>query len=156
MFRCGFCLNVYKCAVCVRGTLLVCFCQRRCVFSTSYSKDSLGADVLTTRMFLVFVLIEKKKKKVGWTFHSAHKNVKYRITSLSNHTHHRGDWITPKRLPKWWDVAVTEQTVTFKRKIPPIASTHKQTWVKTDLTTLKTDANLHCGSKSHQLWFTGM
>lgn len=34
--------------------------------------------------------------------------------------------------------------MTFEQKIPPIASTHKQTWVKTELTTVKIDANLHC------------
>lgn len=52
---------------------------------------------------------------------------------------------------------MTELTVTFKRKIPPIASTHKQTWVKTDPTTLKIDANLHGAyfSKSHPPWFIG-
>lgn len=51
--------------------------------------------------------------------------------------------ISDQRQPKWWTVAVTELTVTFKQKTPQIASTHRQTWVKTDWTTRKIDDNLH-------------
>lgn len=51
VLSCGvecFCLNVWKCAVCVCGSLPVCFCQWRYVFSMSYTEDGLGADVLVT------------------------------------------------------------------------------------------------------------
>lgn len=38
------CLFVWKCAVCVCGSLLVCFCQRRRAFSLSCTQDGPGAD----------------------------------------------------------------------------------------------------------------
>lgn len=130
------CLNVWTCAVCVCGSLRVCFCQWQRVFSMSYTRDGLGADVLWSYR-CVHPGVKKKRKLSGQcpTF--------IKKCKISDHviikTYHKQttDWITPKRLPKWENVAVTELTVTFKRKIPPIASTHKQTWVKTDSTTLK-------------------
>lgn len=58
-----FRLSVCKCAVCVCGSLHVCFHQRRCVFSMSYTNDSLGAGVFNfSDVFFLSFHPEKGKK----------------------------------------------------------------------------------------------
>lgn len=56
-----FSLTVCKCAVCVPGPLLVCFCQWRCTFSSSYAKDGSGTDGQSPLMVSVAAFQPREK-----------------------------------------------------------------------------------------------
>lgn len=128
-----FSLTVCKCAVCVLGPLLVCFCQWRCTFSSSYAKDGSGTDGQSPLMVSVAA------------FQPREKGSKWRVCwwksswALCEIWHIRTQQLLNTRLT----LAITEPTVTFKQKTPSIAWTHRQTSVRTHWKTLQTDANLH-------------
>lgn len=108
-----FRLSVCKCAVCVCGSLHVCFHQRRCVFSMSYTNDSSGAGVFNFSdvFFFKFSPWKRNKRLFEWRF--LFLSGKYPRGSflkkckipdhviIKTYTNHRGDWITPTRLPEW-------------------------------------------------------